>query len=138
MTQEKIAIEADIQAPVETVWRCWTAPEHMVQWNFASDDWRCPSAENDLRVGGRCRSRMEAKDGSFGFDMEYVYDEVVPQQKLSYTLTDGRTVQTRFESVGGATRVSTLFDPEKQNPAEMQQAGWQAILNNFKAYVERQ
>ena len=138
MTQEKIAIEADIQAPVETVWRCWTAPEHMVQWNFASDDWRCPSAENDLRVGGRCRSRMEAKDGSFGFDMEYVYDEVVPQQKLSYTLTDGRTVQMRFESVGGATRVSTLFDPEKQNPAEMQQAGWQAILNNFKAYVERQ
>ena len=138
MTSEKVAIEADIQAPVETVWRCWTAPEHMVQWNFASEDWRCPSAENDLRVGGRCRSRMEAKDGSFGFDMEYVYDEVVPQQKLSYTLTDGRTVQTRFESVGGATRVSTLFDPEKQNPAEMQQAGWQAILNNFKAYVERQ
>ena len=138
MTSEKVAIEADIQAPVETVWRCWTAPEHMVQWNFASEDWRCPSAENDLRVGGRCRSRMEAKDGSFGFDMEYVYDEVLPQQKLSYTLTDGRTVQTRFESVGGATRVSTLFDPEKQNPAEMQQAGWQAILNNFKAYVERQ
>ena len=138
MTSEKVAIEADIQAPVETIWRCWTAPEHMVQWNFASDDWRCPSAENDLRVGGRCRSRMEAKDGSFGFDMEYVYDEVLPQQKLSYTLTDGRTVQTRFESVGGATRVSTLFDPEKQNPAEMQQAGWQAILNNFKAYVERQ
>lgn len=132
----KIKIEATISADPKAVWKTWTQPEHITKWNFASDDWHCPSASNDLRKGGKFVSRMEAKDGSFGFDFEGIYDEVIDQRKISYVMSDGRKVITDFERVGDQTKVSTVFDAEDENSAEMQKNGWQAILNNFKNYVE--
>ncbi|MEE1964296.1 SRPBCC family protein [Allomuricauda taeanensis] len=137
MEKDKITVQTTVNKNVERVWECWTDPEHITQWNFAADSWCCPKAENDLKVGGKYRARMEAKDGSFGFDFEAVYDEVVKHKKISYTMTDGRQATTTFETSGTGTLVTTVFDPENQNPLEMQQGGWQAILNNFKAYVER-
>ncbi len=136
MASERILIEAVVKRQRSDVWALWNEPEHITQWNFASDDWRCPRAENDLRVGGRLCSRMEAKDGSFGFDFEAVYDEVLRPSKLSYTLTDGRRVKTCFEDTGGGTRIATEFEAEAENSAEMQRMGWQAILDNFKKYAE--
>lgn len=132
----KIKIEATISANPKDVWQKWTQPEHITQWNFASADWQCPSASNDLRKGGKFVSRMEAKDGSFGFDFEGIYDEVIDQRKISYVMSDGRKVITDFEKIGEQTKVSTVFDAEDENSAEMQKNGWQAILNNFKNYVE--
>lgn len=136
MHTTKITIEAVISAGIEKVWDHYTKPEHITHWNFASDDWQCPKAENDLRAGGKYFARMEAKDGSFGFDFEAVYDEVVYLKKIAYTMGDGRQAITRFENQGGNTKVNTTFDPENSNPVEMQREGWQAILNNFKKYVE--
>ncbi len=136
MTSDTITIAALVDAPVERTWRCWTLPEHITRWNFASDDWCCPHAENDLRVGGRYVARMEAKDGSFGFDFEAIYDEVSELRTLAYTMTDGRRVQTLFEAQGDSTHVTTVFDPETENSVDMQRQGWQAILDNFKHYVE--
>jgi uncharacterized protein YndB with AHSA1/START domain len=132
----KLRIEALVAAPLAKVWELWTQPDHITKWNFANDDWCCPSAYNNLRVGGKYGARMEAKDGSFGFDFEAVYDEVTPQKKLAYTMGDGRTAVTEFSAVNDKTKVTTVFDAEKQNPEEMQQGGWQAILNNFKKYAE--
>ena len=137
METTKIKISAVIEGTVEEVWDYWTQPQHITQWNFAADDWCCPRAENDLRVGGKYSARMEAKDGSFGFDFEAVYDEVVPLKKIAYTMTDGRQAITIFEVKGDKTKVTTEFDPEDQNPMEMQKGGWQAILDNFKKYVEQ-
>ena len=133
---EAIAIEAIVDRKRSDVWLRWTEPEHITQWNFASDDWACPRAENDLRVGGRLCFRMEAKDGSFGFDFEATYDEVVRDAKLAFTLTDGRRVETSFADMGGRTRIATVFDAEKENSIELQRMGWQAILDNFKKYAE--
>lgn len=138
MNQNKITIEALISAPTERVWEIWTEPAHITRWNFATDEWHCPRAENDLRVGGKYFARMEAKDGGMGFDFEAVYDEVVAYKTMTYTLADGRQVTTAFENAGGATKVVTTFDAEADNPADMQRAGWQAILNNFKRYTEAQ
>ena len=132
----RISIEQIVARERSDVWRFFNEPEHIVHWNFASDDWRCPRAENDLRVGGRLCSRMEAKDGSFGFDFEAIYDEVDHEVKLAYTMTDGRQAETSFADVEGGTLVSTTFDVEQENPTEMQRAGWQAILDNFKQYAE--
>ena len=134
--REKIAIEAVVYRKRGEVWALWNEPEHITRWNFASDDWCCPRAENDLQVGGRLLSRMEAKDGSVGFDFEAIYDEVTHEAKLVYTLTDGRRVETRFEDSGVGTRVSTVFEAEAENSAELQRMGWQAILDNFKQYAE--
>lgn len=131
-----IMVSANIQAPVEKVWQLWTDPKHIVNWNNASDDWHTPEAESDLRVGGTFSSRMEAKDGSMGFDFEGVFDEVVPNQKLSYTMGDNRRVEITFRSHGQETRVEETFEAETTNSPEMQREGWQAILNNFKKYVE--
>jgi len=125
-----------IAATPQKVWEAWTKPEHITKWNFASDDWHCPKASNDLKVGGKYTARMEAKDGSFGFEFEAIYDEVINQKKMTYTMEDGRKVTTDFENVGSKTKVTTLFDAEKENPEEMQRNGWQAILNNFKKYIE--
>ena len=133
---EKVLVQTLVQRSRQEVWRCYNQPQHIVKWNFASADWHCPRAENDLRVGGRLFARMEAKDGSFGFDFEADYDEVLEGARIAYTLTDGRSVLTRFEDVAGMTRVSTQFEAESANPVDMQQAGWQAILDNFKSYVE--
>lgn len=131
-----ITVEATVNAPIQKAWDYWTKPEHIMKWNFASDDWQCPKAENDIRTGGKFMSRMEAKDGSFGFDFEGVYDEVKPLELISYSMSDGRKVNIHFSSEGNQTTVKESFDAESENSAEMQKAGWQAILNNFKKYVE--
>jgi uncharacterized protein YndB with AHSA1/START domain len=136
MSNTKITIEAEVFADTKKVWDCYTLPEHITKWNFASEDWHCPKAENDLRVGGKFKSRMEAKDGSFGFDFEGIYDEVIDLKKIAYTMLDDRQAITTFENLDGKTKVTTTFDAESQNSVDMQRMGWQAILNNFKKYVE--
>lgn len=136
MSFSKIQIEATIEAPLAKVWSFWTQPQHITHWNFAADTWCCPRASNDLKVGGQYSARMEAKDGSFGFDFEAVYDQVIDQKKLSYNMSDGRNATTTFESRGSTVKVITVFDAEKMNPEQMQKDGWQSILNNFKKYVE--
>lgn len=137
-TTEKttITIEATINAPVEKVWNFWTGPEHIVKWNSASEDWHTPKAENDLRVGGSFSSRMEARDGSFGFDFGGIYDEVKINELIAYTLGDDRKVKIQFTTNGDSTTVTESFDAESENPIEMQKGGWQAILDNFKTYTE--
>ncbi|MGG1556266.1 SRPBCC family protein [Paenibacillus ferrarius] len=132
-----LKVEALIQSPIEHVWSYWTEPNHIIQWNSASPDWHTPRAENDLRVGGSFSSRMEAKDGSFGFDFGGVYDDVRPHEHIAYTIGDGRKVKIDFIREGSATRVVESFEAESQNAPEMQQAGWQAILDNFKKYAEK-
>ena len=132
----KITVSVTINAQVEKVWEYYTTPIHIVNWNFASDDWQCPSAENDMRIGGKYKARMEAKDGSFGFDFITIYSEVVENKKLTYTMEDNRVASTIFERIGNQTSVSTIFDAEIENPIEVQQQGWQMILNNFKKYTE--
>ena len=131
-----ITIEADIQAPVDTVWKLWSSPEDIIRWNNASDDWHTTKAENDLQPGGKFLSRMEAKDGSFGFDFGGVYDTVEYNKLIEYTLGDGRKVKTYFTSKGATTQMTVIFEAEETNPVEMQRGGWQAILNNFKKYAE--
>ncbi len=133
----KIAVETTVNASIEKVWQYWTDPKHIEKWNNASDDWHTPHAENDLRIGGKFLSRMEAKDGSFGFDFEGIYSEVIPFEKIKYGLEDGREVETNFTGNEEITKVATTFDAENENPIEMQKGGWQAILNNFKKYVEQ-
>lgn len=137
MNSDQIEVNATINAPVETVWRSYTEPEHITQWNHASDDWHCPSAENDLRVGGKFLFRMEARDGSEGFDFTGTYTDAVPNQNISYTMDDGRKASIVFRSVEDTTSISVSFDPEQQNPEEAQKQGWQAILNSFKSYTEK-
>lgn len=136
MTKTKVTIQAQIVANPNKVWDFWTNPKHIVHWNFASDDWCCPKADNDLRVGGKYSARMEAKDKSFGFDFECIYTEVVILKTINYTMGDGRTAHTTFEETSSGTKVTTVFDAEETNPVEMQKNGWQAILNNFKMYAE--
>lgn len=133
-----ININAEIAAGVEKVWDYYTNPTHIIKWNFASDDWICPHAENDLKVGGKYKARMEAKDGSFGFDFEAEYEEVKPLRKLVYKIADGRNVTITFEEKDNKTIVETEFEAENTHPVEMQKAGWQAILNNFKKVVENE
>lgn len=132
----KVTVQAVIQAPVEKVWSCWTEPQHITKWNQASEDWHAPRAENDLRPGGKFTTRMEAKDGSMGFDFGGVYDEVRTHEWISYTMGDGRRVEISFSGQGGETKIVETFDPESTHPVEFQQAGWQAILDNFKKYTE--
>lgn len=132
----KITVESTVDAPVEKVWKMWTGPEHITKWNNASDDWHTPRAENDLRVGGNFSARMEAKDGSSGFDFGGVYDAVETNKLIEYTLGDERKVKVNFSSSGGKTRVTEIFDAEQTNSVELQRTGWQAILDNFKKYVE--
>ena len=136
MSITKITVQSTVSAETKKVWDFYTNPEHITKWNFASDDWHCPKAENDMRVGGRYNSRMEAKDGSWGFDFEAIYDEVVDQKTFTYTMRDGREATVDFEKNGSNTNVTITFDPESENPVEMQRDGWQAILNNFKKYAE--
>jgi len=135
--QQSITIETTVNAPVEKVWEIWNKPEHIIQWNSASPDWHTPSAENDLRVGGQLKSRMEARDGSMGFDFAGTYTEVKENEKLAYTLGDGRNVEIIFTAVEGGTHVKETFDAENQNSLEMQRMGWQARLDSFRAYAEK-
>jgi len=132
-----IRIETIVQAPIDKVWEFWTKPEHIMNWNNASDDWHTPKAENDLQTGGRFSSTMAAKDGSFSFDFNGTYTDVRTNRLIAYVLEDGRNVSVEFADNGDSVAISETFDPEDQNPVEMQQGGWQAILDNFKRYVER-
>jgi uncharacterized protein YndB with AHSA1/START domain len=134
----RITISALVNKPVADVWNVWTDPKHIMQWNAAGDDWHCPKAANDLRTGGNFSSTMAARDGSFSFDFEGVYDDVQPHKCIAYTMADGRTCEILFTAENGGTRVVEAFDAESQNPVEMQRGGWQAILDRFKAYAEAQ
>lgn len=136
MEKTKITIKSSVKAPISKVWEYWNAPEHITKWNSASPDWHTPKSENDLRVGGRFTARMEAKDGSFGFDFGGTYDEVIPHEKISYTMDDGRKTDISFITDGTETQVIEIFEAEDTNPIEMQQGGWQAILDSFKKYTE--
>ncbi|TAE55264.1 MAG: polyketide cyclase [Bacteroidetes bacterium] len=131
-----ITVQTTVQAPLATVWDCWTLPEHITQWCQASDDWHAPHAENDLRAGGRFVTTMAAKDGSFSFDFSGEYTRVVPHSLIEYSLDDERKVRIEFLVEGDSTHITEHFDAEQENPEEMQQAGWQAILESFKRYVE--
>ncbi len=133
---EVITVQADINAPIQKVWDCWTSPKHIIHWNNASDDWHTPRAENDLRVGGKFLSRMEARDGSVGFDFIGEYLDIKPHRFIEYELGDGRNVKISFDSDGNNTTITEVFEAEQENTVEMQQSGWQAILNNFKKYTE--
>lgn len=132
---DKITVTATINADIKRVWDYYINPEHITKWNFADPSWHCPSAENDFKVGGKYKARMEAKDGSSGFDFEAVYSEIIDGKEFTYKFGD-RTANVKFNSVVDLTEVIITFDPEKENPVEMQKAGWQSILNNFKKYVE--
>jgi uncharacterized protein YndB with AHSA1/START domain len=133
----KITVKTTVNAPVEKVWEYWTEPKHITKWNNASEDWHTPFAENDLRVGGKFLSRMEAKDGSFGFDLSGIYDEVNLHEVISYTLPDGRKVKIIFVGHENKTDIIETFHAETENSIELQQKGWQAILDNFKKYAEQ-
>ena len=133
----QITIEATVKAPVETVWKLWTTPEDVIHWNNASDDWHTPEARNDLRPGGEFSYRMEAKDGSFGFDFAGIYDTVKTNELIAYTMGDARKVENIFTKTGSETKVIVTFEAEAENSLELQREGWQAILNNFKKYAER-
>ena len=137
MTNQKITVETIVAAPLSDVWRAYTTPDAITQWNFANDDWCCPKAEVDLRPGGKQVSRMEAKDGSMGFDFTGTFERIEPHKSITLVLDDGRKSHTTFADLGGKTGVTTTFDAEAQNAIDMQRDGWQAILNNFKSYAER-
>jgi len=137
MTQVKrITVEAIANAPVSKVWKAWNTPSDIVQWNTPDPSWHCPSSNVDLRKGGTFNNRMEAKDGSFGFDFEGVYDTVEHHKEITYTMTDGRKCTTFFTEQNGKTLIKTTFDAETENDPEFQKQGWQAILDNFVTYVE--
>jgi len=131
-----ITVEVLVHAPVEKVWSAFISPEAIMEWNSASVDWHTPRAENDLKVGGRFVFRMEAKDGSEGFDFSGVYDVVIPFERIAYTIEDGRKVELTFIPENDSVKVVESFEPETENSLELQRAGWQAILDNFKKYTE--
>ncbi len=135
MSDTKITVQANVHADIKKVWDSYTNPKHIVNWNFADPSWHCPSAENDMQIGGTYKARMEAKDGSFGFDFEAIYTEIVEGKQFSYGFGD-RTASVQFHSSGEQTEVVIIFDPENENPVELQKNGWQAILDNFKNYTE--
>ncbi len=134
-TTTTIRITTDVNASIEKVWDFYTNPQHITQWNFASADWCCPRASSDLRTGGVFSSRMESRDGKYGFDFEGVYDEVVDKKSIKYTF-GGRRAQVIFEDLADHVTVTVEFEPEHENSLQMQRDGWQSILNNFKSYVE--
>ena len=133
---QTIQIHQTINASIEKTWDYYTSPSHIINWNFASDDWCCPTAENDLNIGGKYKARMEAKDKSFGFDFEATNTQIEPYQSFQYQIADGRLVDVKFDNVGNQTTVTIIFEAETINPIDLQQKGWQAILDNFKKYTE--
>jgi uncharacterized protein YndB with AHSA1/START domain len=135
--KDTITVEILVNAPIEKVWQFWTKPEHITKWNHASEDWHTTRAENDLKIGGKFLSRMEAKDGSFGFDFEGIYDNIITNEKISYTLLDDRKVTITFSQTENGIQITEAFEAETENTLELQKFGWQAILNNFKNYLEK-
>lgn len=133
---KEITIQTEVKAPMEVVWERWNEPEHIRQWAFASDDWEAPAAENDLRVGGKFKTVMAARDKSESFDFTGTYTAVEDRGLIEYEMDDGRRVKVTFEATPEGVSITETFDPESENPLEMQRSGWQAILNNFKKYVE--
>lgn len=133
---DRITVQTSVRSDIERVWDCWTAPEHITKWNFVSDEWCCPSAENDLKPNGKFSWRMEAKDGSLGFDFEGTYTNIVDKRSIAYELADGRKVDIDFSQKGNEVVVTETFDPEEINSKELQRSGWQAILDNFKKHLE--
>jgi uncharacterized protein YndB with AHSA1/START domain len=131
-----ITVETIVNAPIEEVWKCWNEPEHIKGWAFASDDWEAPKAENDLRTGGTFVTTMAAKDGNVSFDLKGAYTEVKDNELIEYTMEDGRKVKIVFEQTPNGVKIVESFDPENENPEEMQRQGWQAILDNFKKHTE--
>ncbi len=136
METTKITISAIINAPIEIAWNTWTNPNDIIRWNTASDDWHTTKAENDLRTGGKFSYRMEAKDGSMGFDFAGIYESVIPHQHITYSMGDGRKVTIDFSAENNKTNVVETFEAEPTHSPELQQSGWQAILNNFKKEAE--
>ncbi|HQV74426.1 MAG: SRPBCC family protein [Flavobacteriales bacterium] len=137
-TATRITVTTHIIKPIAQVWKCWTDPTHITQWNAASDDWHCPKASIDLRTGGKFSSTMAARDGSATFEFEGVLDDVQPNKRIAYTMADGRICEVLFEAEGNNTRVTESFDAETENSVELQRGGWQAILDRFKAHAEVQ
>jgi uncharacterized protein YndB with AHSA1/START domain len=131
-----ITVTTKVNSPVEKAWKHWTEPQHITQWNHASEDWHSPKAENDLRKDGKFNFRMEAKDGSFGFDFTGMYTAVKTNELIEYNIEDGRRVSISFETNENTTTITETFEAEEVNSIELQQNGWQAILNNFKQYTE--
>ena len=136
MSSPSITVTAIVNAPIEKVWECWTKPEHIKGWCFASPDWEVGEVTNNARTGGTFSTIMRAKDGSAGFDFNGVYDEVIKLKKLAYTMEGGRVVSIIFDAVEGGVRINETFEMENENSEEMQRAGWQSILDNFKSYTE--
>lgn len=136
MEQNAIFVTTLINATLQTVWAKWTNPTDIMNWNNASDDWHTPKAENDLQVGGRFTFTMAAKDGSFIFDFVGTYTKIIENELIEYTLEDNRKVSISFYVENGNTKITEIFEPEQTNPLDMQQAGWQAILDNFRKYSE--
>jgi uncharacterized protein YndB with AHSA1/START domain len=136
MNKNPITVEVTVKAPMSKVWECWNKPEHIVHWAFASDDWEAPAAEKDLRVGGKFKTVMAAKDKSASFDLIGTFTAVKEHELIEFDLYDGRHVQEKFTEVREGVKITVTFDPENENPEEMQRGGWQAISDNFKKYVE--
>jgi len=134
--KKTITVETTVNAPLEKVWKFWTEPDHITKWNQASDDWHAPYAENDLKVDGKFKTTMAAKDGSMSFDFEGIYTTVEKHQLIEYTIIDGRKVKIQFTAKGNETLVTETFEAENTFPIEMQRGGWQSILDNFKKYTE--
>jgi uncharacterized protein YndB with AHSA1/START domain len=135
-SKAKIKLQVTINSDINSVWSKFNEGKHIVNWAFASEDWHCPFAESDLKVNGKMKITMAAKDGSFSFDIESVFYEVKAPNFVAYSMSDGRTVETSFEEKEGQILVTEIFEAESENPIEMQEQGWQAILNNFKKYCE--
>ncbi|HSY62033.1 MAG TPA: SRPBCC family protein [Cytophaga sp.] len=134
--KNEITIEATVHAPIDKVWKYWNEPTHITQWCAASPDWHAPKAENDLKTGGKFTTTMAAKDGSMSFDFWGIYDQIQPNELIEYTMGDGRKAKIIFSKSGDGTKIVEAFEPEGENPREMQQYGWQSILNSFKSYTE--
>lgn len=133
---QPITVTVDVESPLPGVWERWTNPSHVVHWNFASSDWHCPKAESDFRTGGDFHYTMAARDGSFSFVLSGTFEEIFDGQAITLRLEDGRQVTTRFEESNDKSRITETFEPETMNPEDLQRQGWQAILDNFKAYAE--
>jgi uncharacterized protein YndB with AHSA1/START domain len=138
MNKSSITVEAIINAPIERVWQTWNEPEYVVKWAFASDDWEAPASENDLRTGGKFKTVMAAKDKSASFDFGGTYTAVKDHELIEYDMDDGRHVKVVFAEVPDGVKITETFDPEQENPEEMQRGGWQSILDNYKRYTEEQ
>ncbi|MFN0188448.1 MAG: SRPBCC domain-containing protein [Bacteroidia bacterium] len=135
--KKMITVSTSVNASIEKVWNAWNAPAHITHWYFASDDWYAPKAENDLQEGKKFSISMAAKDGSFSFDLIGEYENIKENEYIEYTLEDGRNVQITFEVADHKVFITESFEPENENPEEMQRDGWQAILDNFKKHVEK-